>query len=56
MLRKMAILRNIRFRIAGMVGARMFSSMMTCVLTQRKQSPGVQDMLPKVPSGAQPVT
>ncbi len=42
---------RIRFGIAGVGCARMFSNIMTCVLTWRKRNPGVSDMLLKVLGG-----
>ena len=51
MLRKMVVARKIRFRVASMEGARMFSNMMTCVLTWRKWNFNVSDILLKILSG-----
>ena len=48
---KVAMARKIRFRIASTEGARMFPSIMTCVLTWRKRNLNVSDMLLKVLSG-----
>ena len=51
MLRKVVITRKIRFRIASMEGSKMFSNIMTCMLTWRKLNLNVSDMLLKVLSG-----
>lgn len=47
MLRKVAITRKIRFRIASRTGARMLSSIMNCMLTWRKGNLNVSDLLLK---------
>ena len=51
MLRKVVIARKIRFRIASRAGARMFSNIMTCMLTWRKRNLNVLDMLLKALKG-----
>ena len=51
MLRKVVIARKIRFRIASRTGARMFSNIMTCMLTWRKRNLNVLDMLLKALKG-----
>ena len=51
MLRKVVMARRIRFRIASMEGARMFSSIMTCMLTWGKRNLSVSNVLLKVLSG-----
>lgn len=51
MLRKVVIVQKIRFRIASLEGSRMFSNIMTCMLTWRKRSLNVSDTLLKILSG-----
>lgn len=51
MLRRGVIARKIRFRIAGLEGSKVFSNIMTFVLTRRKRGLNVSDMLLKVSSG-----